>query len=331
MCLRLFCCIILFLFALPLSIQAEKKSVNTPISSAYTDDNTHEIIRKLGMPIDPTVDGISEFIKKTYNQPEYGKDLLPNSFDHLEQLLYNALQTKQPRAYVQALMRLFGNKLKTSEYVNSYALEHLLDQMPALMHSYFKASSPLPLDTLHTKINTMLYETFLHKFSDFKNNPDNFFDNLAQEIVNTTQAQLQKPTDISVEELRKTTLIFLEIAVGKLIWSPDEATESWKSVKQIGNHLVTIFDYDIIGDPDDLNDLFITLTERYSFFLDLTSSHLKPSFFAFVREDLAADIPLMLSMDEQEEHIESKYQRFQRSLTLAHAKLQAYQQGIVTR
>ncbi|MFI5332710.1 MAG: hypothetical protein ACHQVS_01265 [Candidatus Babeliales bacterium] len=289
-------------------------------------DRTQEKLLKFYTPITTNASGISHFLRSMYNEVEYAQDFLPNDFSHVHQLL----SRKQTRAYAQSVLRLFSNGLKRSSYVNAYAFAGILEQLPTLLEPYFMVSRAQELDAFRTKINTLLYARFLEKFTDFKSNPTLFFNDLSQEIIDALNSNQFDVGDISIEELRTTTLIFLEIALNKLIWSPNDTIDTWKLVRKISDHILRLGEYNIIPDPDHLNDLCVSLIQRYCYFLDVTAHDLPIEFYALVKEDLANDMPVFLKIAEQEDIIDSKVNQLQRSLTLCEARARAFRYGIIT-
>jgi 6-pyruvoyl-tetrahydropterin synthase len=159
----------------------------------------------------------------------------------------------------------------------------------------------------------LLYNSFLDRFSHFKRNPNLFLNDLSQEIVKTLSKEPEH-VETTVDELRKTTLVFLETALSKLIWCPDDSVETWNSVKKISEQLAKLVDHKILGDSEDLNDLYVTLLERYCFFIDLASNHLPVSFYEEIKKDISAKKPALLSLAEQDEMIETKETRLRRTL-----------------
>lgn len=125
-------------------------------------------------PVVYSPDGIKQFLIRTYNQPIYGKDFLPNNFCHLIQFLQHGKQIGQTKSYARSVIRLFNNKLKSSSYINAYAFSQLLKELPHLLKDYFiiYKSNEL-LDSLKDSI----YETLLVH-------------------LKTTLARLKKPNNI---------------------------------------------------------------------------------------------------------------------------------------
>lgn len=316
-------CVCITIFAR--STQAQKKNNSSQVE--YQSANvSQEKLLKFYVPIKASPDGITNFLRHIYNDPEYTQDYLPNDFSHLYQLLVK----KQSRSFAQAVLRLFGNKEKACTYINAHAFSCLLEQLPTLVEPYFSAQRPIEeFDAAQKKINTILYARFLDKFPEFKKNPTLFFDDLSHEIVDALLISQQNTKDISIEELRKTFLIFLEVGLSKLIWSPNDGVDTWKSVKTISDHLTKLTDVNAIVDSDDLNGLFVTLLERYCYFLDIASSDLPLNFYEAIQQDIAAAPIQLLTHAEQENMIETKLNRFKRALTVCQAKTRASKHGMI--
>ena len=81
------------------------------------------------------------------------------------------------------------------------------------------------------------------------------------------------------------------------------------SVKHIANHLIFFKNNNIIIDADDLNDLLITLTERYCYFIDLVSNQLTPDFYDHVSNNIVHECVPFLEIKEQEAALASKKNR----------------------
>lgn len=316
-------CVCLTIFARP--PQVSKKNNSSPVEYQASPAIQEKVV-KFYVPVKASPEGISHFLRHIYNDPEYAQDYMPNDFSHLYQLLLK----KQTRSFAQAVFRLFGNKEKACTYINAHAFSCLLEQLPTLLEPYFSVARPIEeFDTAKKKINSILYARFLDKFTDFKSNPTLFFDDLSQEIVDAMLIAHQGSHDVSIEELRKTVLIFLEMGLSKLIWSPHDGADTWKSVKTISEHLMKLTDVNAIADLEDLNGLFITLLERYCYFLDIASTDLPLNFYQAVQHDIAnTSIPL-LTHTEQEEMVETKMNRFKRALTVCQAKTRAFDHGMM--
>lgn len=321
---RLIRAIIASLLTLPLHAKDEKQAIRrnpkkeaTPVMPLSSEANT---LASFAQPVVLNPAGIKKFLRYTYNHHDYGLEFLPNNFSHMLQFLHKGKESHQKRAYVQSVFRLFSNKLKSSSYVNAYALSTVLDELPTLIGDYFTPSAKNNT-ALHVHVNEMLYSRFLSQFKSFKDNPVDFLDALSRDIVTTIdQHEAAQPGDLmSPEELRKVTLMFLEVSLSRLIWNPTDIDETWRSVKHIAKDLGALYDHNVIIDQEDLNDLFRTLLERYCLFIDLVGTDLPLEFFDRIKKDIETESLVFLDLEEEEE-VESKSERLMRSITHAQQK-----------
>lgn len=318
--------IIASLLALPIHAKDEKQAIRrspkretTPVVPISSEANT---LASLGQPVTLNPAGIKKFLRYTYNHQDYGLEFLPNNFCHMLQFLHKGKESHQKRAYVQSVFRLFSNKLKSSSYVNAFALSTVLDELPTLIGDYFvKEESKKNMAAMQLHVNEMLYSRFLSQFKTFKDNPVDFLDSLSRDIVVTIDHhEVHQPSDpMTPEELRKVTLMFLEVGLSRLIWNPADIDATWHSVKHLADNLGALYEHDIIIDQEDLNDLFRTLLERYCLFIDLVGEDLPVEFFQHVKKDIKQESLALLDLEEEED-IESKSERLMRSITHAEQK-----------
>jgi len=281
-------------------------------------------------PLDVSTEGIADFLRHVYNRKEY-LDVLPNNMSHLMQLLEHGKNSNQTRAYTQSIIKLFSNKLKAAQYINAYAFSSLLAELPDLLSHHFEYKRLDSFDAHKEMINTILYETFLAKYEAFKQNPKDFFNSLSHDILDTLHQDGTsiQDEDISIDELRQTIIRFLEGSTAKLVWSPDEHSKIWESVKTISKQFETLVEHNIISDQNDLDDLFWSLIHRFSYFLQLASPELPVEFYETVKSDLASEQLLLLELEEQEELIESKRDCLTQAIFEGQARRQAIDMGVI--
>lgn len=297
-------------------------------SSAYAMlESSQDVNDMLHRPIEFSSDGITIFLKDTYNHPSYSQDFLPNNFSHLLQFLDHGKKSDQPRSFVKSVMRLFSNKVKGSYYINAYAFSEMLEQLPSLVEDHFTPERN-GCTALQQSINDMLYTSFLEKFSFFKKSPEEFLDELSHNIVKTLH---QDTTDISSAELQAMVIKLLELCLTKLVWCPEDHIYTWQSVKTIANQLSTLMDKNIITDSEDLNDLFITLIERYCFFLDISGTDMPIEYYEQIKSDIASHSYPLLELEEQEPLMEKKSDRLMRAVLESETRVRAHAYGITVR
>lgn len=261
--------------------------------------------------------------------PRYIKEILPNDFSYLKQLLEYTKSTEQPRTFTRSVFKLFSNLIKGTRYINAYAFSDLLENMPNLLQKSFvmyKTETVLrnitiyeldACDRFKRSVSTLLVTSFNNNYQEFKKNPQVFLDNLSNEILDINEEE------VNVELLRQAVIRFLEISLNKLVWSIEDKEESWMLVKKISNQLACFMDHAIIVDVNDLDDLFWTLVHRYSYFLELNCSEFTLEFYEKIKQDIASEHCLLLELEEQDSFVEKKSSFFLKQLMAQEAQQRA--------
>ena len=179
-------------------------------------------------------------------------------------------------------------------------------------------------DRFKDSVNNVLYNRFLTEYDVFKQDPDNFLHDLSQQVLDLAQEE------IAVLQVRNVLMRFLEISIGKLVWSVDESEKAWDSTKKIAAELTKLAELAIIEDINELDDLFWSLTYRFGFFVDIFASNLPNAFYDIVQHDIATKKLLLVNLEEQQDWLEAKESYLTRTLKCSKAKMFAYQNGILT-
>lgn len=282
------------------------------------------------LPITFSQEGIDYFLRNVFNDSKYGTEFLPNDFSHLLQFLQHGLDANQGPEFAQSVFRLFSNKLKAATYVNAYAFADALTPLQNILQNYFVETKSLSIKQLKTSVSDVLYSSFLSQFDFFKRDPKMFFNNLSTEILSSLHHELAGPKkEIAKDQLRQTTVRFMELCASKLVWSPEESAEIWKTVQSISDQLALLVKNRIITNVDLLDDLFWSLTHRFCFFLELTGSDLPPAFYQNIKQDLLRNNSLLCKLKEQERALTKKSDYLMQAIVTGEAKARAQQAGIV--
>ncbi len=271
--------------------------------------------------IDFNQSGIKTFFSHTFNRADYGSTFLPHNFFHLTQFLEYGRRTKQPHDFYDEVVRLFGQKLKSASFVNSAAFEVLLLNLNFSLPSLF----PQEKVSFWQRVNDILWESFKNNFSFLKRDPLSFFETISKEIVQTVKQEVTTP-----DRLRGVITRFIGTGIDKLAWCPDDQLATWKSFKTIANRLALLYEKNVITDPRDLNELYWGLIERYCYFLELTASHLSLDTCLAIRADLNTTSLALFAMEEQEEGIETKKERFIQALIETEARVRMTKEGFLS-
>ncbi|QQR62235.1 hypothetical protein IPH25_02200 [bacterium] len=229
---------------------------------------------------------------------------------YTSQLLEQCAINKKDRSEMKDVLKLFHNRCKRVEYINPESLSTFLNSLPKYLSSYmYTGQSDQSLitfydetmfDQFNKRMNNLLLNSFSKKFDQFKLSPELFLSNIAKQIAQHAQ------TEVEIEQLRQTTLRFLETNIGKLIWSPKNAEKTWQSLTKLSKELTTLLEKNIILEVDDLNDLLWSLTNRYCYFLELAGAMMPEDFYISSLEKLKENSMIISRVEEQNEYITSK-------------------------
>lgn len=268
--------------------------------------------------------------------PHYRKEILPNDFSYLVNLIECGISTNQPPAYVRSVIKLFSNVLKGSDYVNAHAFFDLITKFPTILPHYFSLNVSTRYlknhtlfdvhmyDRLQETVNDMLYFKFSTEYDSFKKNPTAFLSDVSNLVTDIVQEE------VTCEQVRQSIVHFCDIALSKLLWNPQDQEKTWNTTKQIADQLASLLDHNILDDTNDLDDLYWTLLYRYSYFIDLTATDMQPSFYESIRHDITNESITLLELEEQDSIIESKKRHLTRTLMEAEAKSYGYKHGLIT-
>src|SRR5579863_9880606 len=70
-------------------------------------------------------DNIVVTLQQQLRMPHYKKEVLPNDFSNLSELITFGTRNNQPPAYLRSVVKMFSNMLKSAHYVNAYAFSAL--------------------------------------------------------------------------------------------------------------------------------------------------------------------------------------------------------------
>ena len=314
-------------------ITAKKTQTYAPISSEK-EGAIPASIAQFGLPQkqEPQVPAnLLSTIQKELQNPQYRQEILPHNFSYLSQLLKYGSTTKQTAEYAQQVISLFSKLLKGSEYVNSYVFADLVKDMPQLLSHYFGAfqlessgtlllASDLDmLERLQKTVSHLVFNKFTQDFDVCKKNPRQFLDDLSNRIVNATTQE------VNMELLRQMVIRFLEVGLSKLVWSPRDEEKTWESVKTISHRLATLMEHNIIGDLNDLDELYWSLLHRYRYFIELHSTNMPLSFFNHLKAEITEKKVMLLELEEQETFMQSKASCLLNTVLAEEAKKRIYE------
>lgn len=299
--------------------------------------SSHSIIAQVFQEKDAAAHNNNDLITAIQHElrnPAYTREILPNDFSYMSQLLKFGTANNQPPIYLRSVTKSFTNLLKRCQYANATAFSELLQDLSIHLLPYFSLPSSRAyisdtalydaafVDRFTSTINNLLYSKFSIEYESFRQDPHAFLRTMSTNIVTIAQEEMMQ------EQLRQSIIRFCEIALSKLIWNPTECEATWFTTKRIAEQLAQLLEYNIIDDTNDLEDLYLTLLNRYCYFIEITATDMPSSFFAAIRNDLKSNDIVLFALAEQDSIIEPKLAYMQRTLIEAEMAAYRYQAGI---
>ena len=161
----------------------------------------------------------------------------------------------------------------------------------------------------------MLYCKFSAEYAEFKQSPEEFLQQISEEIALVNQHT------INLDKLRNTIVRFLELTLSKVLWAPEDHVHTWGSVKEISQGLTVLFERGVLEDVNDLDDLFWSLIHRYTYFLDIVGSLMQSHLYDEINNDIAAHSLLLLTLPEQDSFILDKASVLSRAIERVQEKI----------
>lgn len=284
---------------------------------------TNYSLAKFFKPIKYSKSGVQCWLKHTYNDYNYSQKFLPFSLTHLEEFLTFTSNNEHPRLYIQSVLKLFTQKIKTTQFINAYAFSESVSPV----HKLICSTCDVTLERKSQKqvVKRCLYSYLLKEFSTLKSNPDLALDNLSDQILDTLN---NENNDITVSELQSSIKEFLELVLSKLIWDPSENQYIWPNVKEIAKNLEQ-YSQDNLLAQDALDELFWTLLSKFCYFIELNTPELPENFFGEILENINNEQEPLWSLPEQEVFITSKFNYLRKTLITSGIASKAYQTGLL--
>lgn len=337
-------CLSIFLFLITTShsvIADENQYFIQSTTQQYLTDSD-KFLHACCTPLKFTREGIQHFLQDIFNRTEYVKVYLPHNIaDHFYQFLDYGKTLDQKAEYLQSTLRLFNNKVKQCMYISGDAYSKLIEELPHHINPYITQSYSLShLTELKSSIIRIIYSSIANISLSSKNLKHDEKDIRCKKELNQCSHQLDEilktlnngmfiNEQVTREHMQQTLVRFLETSLNKVIWSPFDYTNAWISTKQIAHNLNLLTERNIIT-QEDLDDLYQSLIQRFIHFLHLTGSDLSLDMTAEIKQDIADGKILLLTLEEQEEFIETKATRLLDAVRTTEAKILARPKGIVT-
>lgn len=255
-------------------------------------------------PIDFSKEGITHYFKYTYNHDQYTQHL-PYNFSHMIQFLEFGQKNNQNMAYAKSIIKLFLQKIKGCDFVNSYSLITAMPKLADSLAPYLVKQQAGFLEELQKSLKHRFSNIFSTYMSYFQKSPDAFLDALSEQIAKKTN-EVQTQQHIDVEQVKKDILRFLETCISKLIWAPQDAYQAWTAINELATQMELFSDKKLLSDIDAFDDLCWSLIHRFCYFIDIAAPDISQDVFIKIINDIATEKLILFAIEEQENIMDTK-------------------------
>lgn len=268
------------------------------IIQAPSHDQSLDMFSFFLRPVDFSKEGITHYFKYTYNHDQYTQ-YLPYNFSHMIQFLEFGQKNDQNQAYAKSILKLFLQKIKGCDFINSYSFVTAMPKLADSLEPYMIKQQAGFLQELQKSLKQRFSNIFSSYMSYFQKNPDAFLDALAEQIAKKTN-EVQTQQHIDVQAVRKDIMRFLETCISKLIWSPTDAYQAWQAINEIAVQADRFLDKKLLTDVDALDDICWSLIHRFCYFIDISAQDIKQEVFIKIVNDIETQKSILLAIEEQE-------------------------------
>lgn len=267
----------LSIFYKQISITKQRMSVFFLIFISYTFAHEFQIVY--------TQDTILK-IQKEINNSEYFESVLPYDLSHMVALLsYNAVSNDMSYVYLRSVMKMYTNFSKQVAFFDADMILPFLDQFTSIMTPIVNKHAIPTFTKQHELAHTnllydQLFGTFSIQYNSFKENPEQFLHDISATIVKDSIKNSE------YMELQHSIIRFFEHLFSKLLFDPTDQYKSWSTVKQIASYLTSLVDKKIISHVNLLDDVLLSLSSRYTYFLRMFSDTLTSDFLTQIQKEI---------------------------------------------
>ena len=252
--------------------------------------NAHASLEHFLKPLEFNKKGITHFFGSTFNASEYAQDFLPYSLMHFSEFLSVAHKTADPYTYTKEITKLWTEKYKEVLFVSADTLITFLQDLPKITKKSFIITHA---KEYKNTIKSCLYKAVLHKFALLKNNPDLFFDTLADEII---------ALPLSSDHL----VTFLESLLNKLLWAEEDKNYIFHMFVRLDTLLYNLYDKHRFIDEDGFYRLGNSLLCRLKYYIEIAEGDLGFSFYELMSKNIEEDSLHIFAVEEIEDGIISR-------------------------
>ncbi|MDP3787779.1 MAG: hypothetical protein Q8Q60_00505 [Candidatus Chromulinivorax sp.] len=272
--------------------------------TAPSQDQNLDLFHYFMRDVNFSKDGITHYFKYIYNHEKY-TEYLPYNFSHMIQFLEFGQTNNQSEAYAKSIIKLFLQKIKGCDFINSYSMITAMPKLADALSPYMVKKEATFLQELQKSLKARFSNIFSTYYSYFQKNPDAFLEALSEQIAKKTN-EVQTQQHVDVEQIRKDILRFLETCISKLVWSSQDAYEAWTAINELATQTEQFLDKKLLSDVDAFDDICWSLIHRFCYFIDISAEDIPQEIFMQIVNDIHNEKLILLEIEEQENIMTSK-------------------------
>ncbi len=272
--------------------------------TAPSQDQNLDLFHYFMRDVNFSKDGITHYFKYIYNHEKY-TEYLPYNFSHMIQFLEFGQSNNQSEAYAKSILKLFLQKIKGCDFINSYSMITAMPKLADALSPYMVKKEANFLEELQKSLKARFSNIFSTYFSYFQKNPDAFLEALSEQIAKKTN-EVQTQQHVDVEQIRKDILRFLETCIGKLVWAPQDGYEAWIAINELATQSEQFLDKKLLSDVDAFDDICWSLIHRFCYFIDISAEDISQETFIQIINDIHNEKLILFEIEEQENIMTSK-------------------------
>lgn len=301
----------------PLQLKNTKYDLQSTLTTLPSpQDVSHEemVLSFFLEPIQFTKDGIERYFKYMYNHEQYPQ-FLAHDLSHMLQLLDYGVKSNNSYAYASAVIHLFSQKIKCTQYVNAYGQHEFLEHFAQNVLPYLQkpGAQSTFVEKAQKTIKDYLSSMMSKYFSFMQKQPDEFLDVVSEQVAKINYA---KNLDEAVqdEHLKKDIVKFLDLLATKTMWDVQELDMVWINMHAISQVWYQLFEKNIINDVQDYNDLCWSLMTRFCHLVEISKDEIDVLQIQNIIQDIESKEYILFYTQEVEDAVTTKKEYMLRTL-----------------
>jgi hypothetical protein len=275
------------------------------------------------------------YAKSIYNSPNASKILGYTSRGLVEYFrLMGEFKLGVEDAYTG--LRLIHNKYKSCELVNDHVVDDLLESIATRFGRFFsdEQQPSYSFESLQQGMEKLMLSHFTNFFDLFQKDPGTFVARMSGELSTYAEGVVGKSREFALadfenqKDLRNMIVRCFETVISKTVWDQTAHEGIWNSFMSIANGIYKLATSHVLGHMDDLDDLYMSLTHRFCWYLDFTAGFFPVAFYEEIEDDITKKVAFFLEFKEQDEGIRSKKEILLEAVVKAKAKAVAIEKGL---